>query len=103
MLFVPVGYDIFAGAGENDTVNNAQLFLGVLSRDYFSENKPILDEGVLPSLAVLCDKTRFLLLQRIASEPAYGQQLARRIRNDNPEHLSSYGQACAGKVCEHTN
>ena len=97
MLFVPVGYDIFAGAGENDTVNNAQLFLGVLSRDYFSENKPILDEGVLPSLAVLCDKTRFLLLQRIASEPAYGPQLAEEFGMTTPNIYHHMGKLVQAK------
>ena len=58
-----------------------------------------LDVPSLPyqSLAVLCDKTRFLLLQRIASEPAYGQQLAEEFGMTTPNIYHHMGKLVQAK------
>lgn len=92
LLFVPVGYYIFGNADEDNMLTDAHILIGVLSSSYYASNMPVLDASIIPALSVLCDKTRFKLLQRIASEPAYGQQLAEEFGMTTPNIYHHMGK-----------
>ncbi|MDO4567879.1 MAG: winged helix-turn-helix domain-containing protein [Clostridia bacterium] len=98
LLFAPVGYYVFGSTDDDDSLLDANLLIGVLTEQYFTENKPLFDAGALSSLAILCDKTRFLLLRRIASEPAYGQQLAEEMGMTTPNIYHHMGKLVQAKL-----
>lgn len=98
LIFVPVGYYIFGNKDTDDVLTDAHILIGVLTASYYSSNTPVLDTSILPALSTLCDKTRFKLLQRIASEPAYGQQLAEEFGMTTPNIYHHMGKLVQAKL-----
>ncbi len=97
MLFVPVGYYVFDNYNEQLAVGETVIYIGILAKSYFTRNTPVLETSILPQLSVICDKTRFKLLQRIASEPAYGQQLAEEFGMTTPNVYHHMGKLVQAK------
>lgn len=98
LLFVPVSYYIFGDKDMDDRLTDAHILIGVLASSYYASNTPALDTSIIPTLSILCDKTRFKLLQRIASEPAYGQQLAEEFGMTTPNIYHHMGRLVQAKL-----